>query len=180
MVVPEPEPTPEFRLTKEEREQWGIRYETGVLTVRSAFWSHCMAGVMIPFAGAFIVAGVVAVFSLGVFGVFAVLAGVYAIVNAVMLFFGSIVATPDGVTIRLRRTRHLAWDEVDDFRLTHRPVRRALSQSDIVEVVPREGRRILLPFTTSFREGWSAHDGPSAATLKRDVLLRYRDTFAPA
>jgi hypothetical protein len=96
---------------------------------------------------------------------------------------GQVVASPDALSVRFVRTREIAWSSVHHFAVVKR-VRwwapgRFWPSPEVVEAALRSGERINLWPTIGTREGRPGAMNPTAATIKRGLLERYRRTFAP-
>jgi len=165
-------------LTPAERGQWGITCADGVLRVRSTLPILGLAVGMTAFAVLWFVTSLGAVTAFGLVGVVLPLIGVAFILGSVSLCVASVVATAEGLAVRRLRVRRFPWDHVDDFLLTDRPLWRAGWNSEFVVVVLHNGKRVYLAATQSPKAKSLPYGGPSAASVRRDVLRRYRETFA--
>jgi hypothetical protein len=121
--------------------------------------------------------------TLGPVGVVFAAFGLWMAASALVVMAGQVVASGDGLSVRWLRTREIPWSSVDHFAVERR-VRwwvtgRFWPPPEVVEVALRPGERVKLWSTIGIREGRLGATNPTAATLMRGLLQRYRDAFAP-
>jgi hypothetical protein len=164
-------------LTRAEDRLWGVRLAGDTLTLRPTGWQQLGALAQVGIAGAFLML----LYELGAQRqlLVGVAAAFLVVVTAVFQGTGTVVATPDGLTVWWFGRSRIPWDQVDFFKVdAHSPWwGGGWPPFDVVDATLRDGSTVTLWPT---RSGPSeAADRPSPAMVQRDLLQRYRETFAP-
>jgi len=175
------EPT-RFALLPEERSLWAVRFAGDTLRIGTDGWRR--AGGLLCFAAAAGFTAAAIVLPTAGPRLLCVLIGVYLLSFAVLWAFGSIVATPDGITRRWLGVKNIPWDELDYLQVVEEVPPWVLGfqwfEVAVIELSTRDGRTLTLWPTRSSINALTGGGGPNTAQIKRNMLARYREVYAPS
>ena len=182
-----------FVLNTNERSLWGVRFSNDVLRLRTTGARQAAEALLVVALCVFTVVVVFAptdpTLTIFFFTTHSRLAtgtacGLMILAVTFILLAGSVVATRDGISRRWLGVRRLRWDDVDHLGVVERvPWWQYLGPwfaVEVVEATTHDGRRLILWPTRSTVARRTGAEGPTPAQVKRELLQRYRDIYAPS